>query len=77
MSVEYFDQLLGAARQVPVVYLAQLLGAVLLIPIYLITILMPLKKYFRIIFEVHAPIFVNGSSEQPQNDHACRPFLFK
>ena len=31
MSVEYFDQLLSAARQVHVVYLAQLLGAVLLI----------------------------------------------
>ena len=29
MSVEYFDQLLGAVRQVHVVYLAQLLGAVL------------------------------------------------
>ena len=31
LSVEYFDQLLSAARQVHVVYLAQLLGAVLLI----------------------------------------------
>ena len=29
LSVEYFDQLLGAVRQVHVVYLAQLLGAVL------------------------------------------------
>ena len=29
MSVKYFDQLLGAAHQVHVVYLAQLLGAVL------------------------------------------------
>ena len=33
MSVEYFNQLLGAARQVHVVYLAQLLGAVLFIHI--------------------------------------------
>ena len=33
LSVEYFDQLLGAARQVHVVYLAQLLGAVLFIHI--------------------------------------------
>ena len=31
LSVEYLDQLLGAARQVHVVYLAQLLGAVLFI----------------------------------------------
>ena len=31
MSVEYFDQLLGAVRQVHVVHLAQLLGAVPLI----------------------------------------------
>ena len=31
LSVKYFDQLLGAARQVHVVYLAQLLGAVLFI----------------------------------------------
>ena len=31
LSVEYFDQLLGAAHQVHVVYLAQLLGAVLFI----------------------------------------------
>ena len=31
MSVEYFDQLLGAACQVHVVYLSQLLGAVLFI----------------------------------------------
>ena len=31
LSVEYFDQLLSAARQVHVVYLAQLLGAVLFI----------------------------------------------
>ena len=31
LSVKYFDQLLGAARQVYVVYLAQLLGAVLFI----------------------------------------------
>ena len=33
LSVEYFDQLLGAACQVHVVYLAQLLGAVLFIHI--------------------------------------------
>ena len=30
LSVEYFDQLLGAAHQGNVVYLAQLLGAVLI-----------------------------------------------
>ena len=33
LSVEYFDQLLGAAHQVHVLYLAQLLGAVLFIHI--------------------------------------------
>ena len=31
LSVEYLDQLLGAARQVNVVYLAKLLGAVIFI----------------------------------------------
>ena len=38
LLVEYSDQLLGAARQVHVVYLAHLLGAVLFIHIYIITI---------------------------------------